>query len=112
MLNIDNLDPEVKDAFRELFERLEKAESQVAHYKQVVEGEVLRLSPGDLLVVRMDVKWLGGSRQYDFYRDGLRGLLPHGVQCVITTKDVSFEAMDTEKLASIGLVRAGMKLDS
>ena len=64
----------------ELAGRISKAEAEAAGFKQIVGAEVLRCQPGDVVLVNMDAKWLGGSQEYEFYRNGLLSVLPAGVK--------------------------------
>ena len=89
----------------ELIERVRKAESVVRHYESVVAGEALKLSSGDILVVKLAAKWVNEHNDYRHYRENLMSMLPKGVSAIITAEGVDFAALDDEKLANIGLMK-------
>lgn len=89
----------------ELIERVRKAESVVRHYESVVAGEALKLSSGDILVVKLAAKWVNEHNDYSHYRENLMSMLPKGVSAIITAEGVDFAALDDEKLANIGLMK-------
>lgn len=89
----------------ELAGRISKAEAEAAGFKQIVGAEVLRCQPGDVVLVNMDAKWLGGSQEYEFYRNGLLSVLPAGVKAITKVAGVDFSVLTDEQLAAAGLGR-------
>lgn len=90
----------------ELVRRLQAAEAECAGYKKTIGAEVLRLQAGDVVVFTLDEKWVGGSAEYDHYRNGLMSVLPAGVQGIVKVGDIDIAVLTDEKLSEMGLVKA------
>lgn len=89
----------------ELIERVRSAESEVAGHRNVLKGEGLRLTAGDVMVITLAQPHLQFGEQWDHYRKGLLSTLPPGVNCIIISEGVSMSVLTDAALAEVGLMR-------
>lgn len=89
------------DVVLELVRRLRAAEAAAA-----ANLATLNLKAGDMLVVRIDADLHPNREQFVAFANGLRGMLPEGVQAMVLPDAVNVSAMPEDAMRRAGWVRA------
>lgn len=99
---IDNCYPQY---VLELIDRVRAAEAEVAGHRNMLKGEGLRLTAGDVMVITLAQRHLQFGAQWEHYRKGLLSTLPPGVNAFIVSEGVSMSVLTDDELAKAGLMR-------